>query len=174
MSLLRENYRQLLTKGRAMRKAHLLGAVLVVVLATASSVMADTGGRPLSTTLSGAEEVSSTGQVGVGDPDGTGFASLTLNQGQDEICFDIAVTNLDEPITRAHIHQAAAGSNGAIVVNFVEPGVTPFTFSDGIARGCVAAAPELIKGIRQNPDAFYCNVHNGPFPAGAVRGQLGD
>jgi hypothetical protein len=157
-----------------MRKAYLLGAVLIVVLATASPVMAADGGRPFTTTLSGAEEVSSTGQLGVGDPDGTGLASIALNQGQAEICFDIAVGNLDEPITRAHIHQAPAGANGGIVVAFVEPGVSPFTFSDGMASGCVAVEPELIKAIRQDPEAYYVNVHNVTFPAGAVRGQLGD
>ena len=34
--------------------------------------------------------------------------------------------------------------------------------------------PELIKVIRQDPAAYYVNVHSRPnFPGGAVRGQLG-
>jgi hypothetical protein len=163
-----------------MRKIYLLALVLVALFSTVGSISAerldnsDHGGRPLSTTLTGAEEVSSTGVVGVGDPDGTGFARITLNQGKGEICFEISVANLDEPITRAHIHSAPAGSNGPIVVNFVEAGHTPFTFSDGFASGCVAAEPDLIKAIRQNPEGYYVNVHNVTFPGGAVRGQLGD
>jgi hypothetical protein len=32
--------------------------------------------------------------------------------------------------------------------------------------------PDLIKAIRQNPEAYYVNVHNSDFPTGAVRGQL--
>ena len=163
-----------------MRKVYLLVLALVALLATAGVVSAERfdvashGGRPLSTTLTGAEEVSPTGVVGVGDPDGTGFARLTLNQGQGEICFEISVENIAEPITRAHIHAAPAGSNGPIVVNFVEAGHTPFTFSNGFATGCVSADPALVKAIRQNPGAYYVNVHNITFPAGAVRGQLGD
>jgi hypothetical protein len=116
--------------------------------------------------------VSATGEVGVGDPDGTGFAAITLNQGQAEICFEITVANIDEPITRAHIHGAPAGSNGGIAVAFVEPGVTPFVFAEGFASGCVSVAADLIMAIRQNPEDFYVNVHNVTFPPGAVRGQL--
>ena len=29
-----------------------------------------------------------------------------------------------------------------------------------------------MKDIRQNPEGYYFNVHNGDFPGGAVRGQL--
>jgi hypothetical protein len=150
-------------------------SLLVTALALGGSVglvSADNGGRPFTTTLSGAEEVSSTGQLGVGDPDGTGEASLTLNQGQGEVCFAISVSNIDEPITRAHIHRAPAGANGGIAVPLVEPNVTPFTFTDGMASGCVTASADVIAAIRKNPEEYYVNVHNVTFPAGAVRGQL--
>lgn len=156
-----------------MRKIYSATVALIVLLATAGAVLA-AGGRAHSTTLSGAEEVSSTGVPGAGDPDGTGFASLVLNQGRGEVCFEITVANIDEPVTRAHIHAAPAGSNGGIAVALVEPGQTPYTFSNGVASGCVLADPELIKAIRQNPEAYYVNVHNVTFPGGAVRGQLGD
>jgi hypothetical protein len=26
--------------------------------------------------------------------------------------------------------------------------------------------------IKSNPAGFYCNIHNGAFPNGAIRGQL--
>lgn len=38
--------------------------------------------------------------------------------------------------------------------------------------GCLDASEDLIKEIRQSPEAFYVNVHNDAFRPGAVRGQL--
>ena len=45
---------------------------------------------------------------GPGDPDGSGTAFFTLNQGQGEICFELTVANID-PATAAHIHRAGVG-----------------------------------------------------------------
>lgn len=119
----------------------------------------DHGGRPLTTTMSGAEEA-----PGPGDPDGTGTATITLNPGQSEVCFELAVANI-APATAAHIHKAPEGVPGPVVV-----GLTPPT--SGSSTGCVSAARELISDIIQTPSAYYINVHNADFPAGAVRGQL--
>jgi hypothetical protein len=67
-----------------------------------------------------------------------------------------------------HIHDADAGVNGPIVVNF-------FTGVPGDAvplAGCVAIDRALAKDILANPEGYYFNLHNVPFPGGAVRGQL--
>ena len=135
--------------------------VFLIVLALALTLGVSTafahGGRPLSATLSGANE------IGGGDPDGSGSASLTLNPGQGEVCFHITVSNL-ATITAAHIHAAPAGTNGPVVVNF-NPVV------NGL-NNCVSADRELIKAIMQNPENYYVNVHTTEFPGGAIRGQL--
>jgi hypothetical protein len=117
------------------------------------------GGRPLSTTMTGGEEV-----PGPGDPDGSGEAFITLNHGSGEVCFQLTVSDI-APATAAHIHEAPAGVAGPIVV-----GLTPPT--GGSSSGCVSADRDLIKDIIQNPVEYYVNVHNAGFPAGAVRGQL--
>ena len=117
------------------------------------------GGRPLSATLLGSNEVNG------GDPDGSGTAHVTLNQGQQEVCYEITVNDIATP-TRAHIHSGVAGVNGPIVVAF-------FDFVDPPPlQGCVSAGADVIKDIRQNPQNYYVNVHNVQFPGGAVRGQL--
>jgi hypothetical protein len=38
--------------------------------------------------------------------------------------------------------------------------------------GCVTADHDLVKAIIKDPGAYYFNVHNQPFPGGALRGQL--
>jgi hypothetical protein len=135
-----------------------LTCMLTVVLLATSPAAAD--GRPLEAALTGAAEV-----PGPGDPDGSGEAFFTLNQGQGEICFQLTVADI-APATAAHIHRGAEGVPGPVVVGLIPP-------TSGFSSGCISVDRELIKEIRQNPSAFYANVHNSPFPAGAIRGQLG-
>lgn len=134
-----------------------VAGMTVLLMVLAATALA--GGRPFTTALSGASEV-----PGPGDPDGTGTAHITLNQGQGEVCFDITVANIDAPIG-GHIHVGTSDVAGPVVVNLL--GSTPSVLS-----GCVDADKDLIKDIRQNPEDYYVNVHTAPFPAGAVRGQL--
>ena len=150
-----------------------VGAVVATV-ALAAPASADDGGRPLSTTLSGAEECTGAGVCGVGDPDGSGTADLRINPGQEEVCFTIAVADIGAPGTnvRGHIHAAPEGSNGGIVVPLAEPaGPLP---ASGVLEGCQAADRELLLDIFHNPEQYYVNVHTPTYPAGAIRGQLGD
>jgi hypothetical protein len=144
--------------------------VLVVgfalALAVGATAIAGTGGRPLSTTMTGAEEA-----PGPGDADATGQADLRLNQGQRRVCFDLSWTGIDGTVFAAHIHRAPPGSPGPIVVPLFEG---TFAGTDS-ASGCVPADRVLVKAIRKDPSAYYVNVHSLPdFPNGAIRGQLGD
>jgi hypothetical protein len=135
---------------------------ILAVLALAASVLASSataGGRPFTVTMVGAEEA-----PGPGDPDGSGTAHFELNQGLGEICFELEVTGI-APATAAHIHRAPPGSPGPIVVPLTPP-------TSGSSSGCVDVDPDLIKAIRQDPGAYYVNVHNAEFGPGAIRGQL--
>jgi hypothetical protein len=120
---------------------------------------ADTGGRPIEVFMTGAAE-----RPNPGDPDGTGTAFFTLNQGQGEICFELTVENID-PATASHIHRASAEVAGPVVVPLIPP-------TTGSSSGCAVVDPGLIMEIRQFPERFYVNVHNPTYPAGAVRAQL--
>ncbi len=134
-----------------------LGSVSTVKAAIVDG--ADTGGRPIFVEMVGVNEVPVTG-----DPDGSGTAFFTLNQGQGEVCFELNVTGVD-PTFAAHIHRAPVGVAGPVVVPLVAP-------TNGSSSGCVNVNPDLIMEIRQFPERFYVNVHNALFPGGALRGQL--
>jgi CHRD domain len=137
----------------------LAGPVLAATLDGAKQ-----GGRLLSTTLTGAEEVNAQGVPNQGDPDGSGFATLIVNPGQEEICYELSASGI-APATAAHIHFAPAGQNGPIVVPLEPP-------TDGTSADCASVDRALAKEILKNPELYYVNVHNDPFPNGALRGQL--
>lgn len=137
---------------------------LVAVLALAGFTLLSSSallaqGRPLSTTLTGAAEI-----PGPGDPDGSGEVFMTLNYGQGEICYQLSVSDI-APATAAHIHVGPAGVAGPVVVGLVAP-------TSGVSSACASVDRDLIKAITHDPSNYYVNVHNAPFPAGAIRGQL--
>ena len=111
----------------------------------------------LQTELSGAEEA-----PGPGDPDGSGSATIIVIP-PDTICYVLTAEGI-EPATDAHIHVGPPGEAGPIV-----QGLEPPTF--GASGGCIEN-PELVSNLQENPDAYYVNVHNEEYPAGAIRGQL--
>ena len=97
------------------------------------------------------------------DPDGSGFARVTVDTATGEICYEVTVRNI-APATAAHIHRADRDAAGAVVQGVQAP-------SDGSSSGCVVN-PAAAAAVAADPSAFYVNVHNAEFPAGAVRGQL--
>ena len=106
--------------------------------------------------LDGAQEA-----PGPGDPDGAGTALLAIDPDTLTIDWNIAVNRIDFPLTGAHIHEAPVGVPGPIVVDF-----------SAQLTGAGVQDPDLAN-VLASPTDFYVNVHNQPFPAGAIRGQLG-
>ncbi len=150
-------------KQRRLFAALMLAAILALAIAGPASAArlggADQGGRLLTTTLTGAEEV-----PGPGDPDGTGFAAVTVNPGQGVLCYELSVSGI-ALATDAHIHEAPPGEAGPVVVTLEAP-------TDGSSGGCIDVGRALAKDILKNPADYYVNVHNAEYPAGALRGQL--
>jgi CHRD domain len=107
---------------------------------------------------------------GPGDPDGSGLALLRAKG--TRICFVLSWRDIASP-TAAHIHAGRKGVAGPIVVGFLDglTGSLPGTFS--AVDGCVSGVDRtLVKAIKADPHAYYVNIHNADFPAGAIRGQL--
>lgn len=137
--------------------------VLVVATLVLAGVMVfgvpALAGPMLTANLAGANEV-----PGPGDPDGSGTAQLNLLPKKKRICYQITVENI-EPATAAHIHKGTSTEAGPIIKTLKAP-------SGGDSQGCVRSSRKMIKKIKNNPSGYYVNVHNAPFPNGAVRGQL--
>ena len=140
------------------RKLSIGVLTLAVTGALAGTAAAGCTTNPLTATLSGAAETPA------GDPAGSGKAKITFDIAEGLVCWSVTVKGTATPVA-AHIHKAAAGTAGPVVVPLGTP-------TKGGTKGCTATGRALIKDIIANPSQYYVNVHTGAFPAGAVRGQL--
>lgn len=83
-------------------------------------------------------------------------------------------------VTGLHVHAAAAGVNGSVVINTGLSGTNtlPVTSARGIierqAQVLPTDAPALaaLKGMFENPANYYANLHTTVYPGGIIRGQL--
>ena len=150
-------------KQRRLFAVLLLAAIVALAIAGPASAAklagADQGGRQLTTTLTGEQEVPVEG-----DPDGIGFATVTVNPGQEVLCYELEVSGIALAMA-AHIHEAPVGQAGPVEVELQAP-------SDGSSSGCIEVERKEAKDILKNPANYYVNVHNADFPLGALRGQL--
>ena len=148
--------------------AFIASATLIATTATAQP--ATQGGKRFTVQMTGAAECNNAGTCNLGDSDGSGTAIITVNRGQGRVCWDIDVTGVD-PIAAAHIHIGFAGiafANNIVVHLDGDSGCTTTVMPGG-----APLSPELLDALMKAPQAFYVNVHNAAFPAGALRGQLG-
>jgi hypothetical protein len=98
------------------------------------------------------------------DPDGSGFFSYTLDG--TTFCWTLSWQDIDQA-TAAHVHKAPRHVAGPIVI--------PLSVGDGSGApvsDCTEIDSALAADLEAHPKAYYVNVHNTPFPAGAIRGQL--
>ncbi len=71
-----------------------------------------------------------------------------------------------------HVHQAAKGANGPIVV---DSGLAGFTDADGdgnVTAVVTGVSPTLLQAILNRPRDYYVNFHTSVNPTGAMRDQL--
>lgn len=99
-------------------------------------------------------------EVSAGDPDGFGSALVLIDNVANTVSWSILALNIGA-VTGAHIHQAAAGVNGPVVVDF-----------SAMLTGSGLADPDLALITPATASGFYVNIHTAAYPAGAIRGQL--
>ncbi|MEO1696437.1 MAG: spondin domain-containing protein [Planctomycetota bacterium] len=125
-----------------------------------------------------AAELLPTNEVQPDEVSSAGFGSaLAVGINGDQLGIRIDTEGLSGPITMAHLHLGAAGTNGPVVVN-----LTPSIFPDGRRLRTFVLEPDLMGPL--GGESFvellreiaagnvYVNVHTAAFPAGEVRGQL--
>lgn len=116
----------------------------------------------LHTFMDGSQEVPS----GSGDQNGSGEATIILRRQQRRVCHDMGWAGI-RPAMAGHIHRGPQGVDGPIVVELFEGN------RNNGSTGCTSGVSRsLITAIREHPRRFYVNIHNNPFPDGAIRGQL--
>ena len=115
---------------------------------------------------------------------GQGQATFKLSDDGKSISYKLNVANI-ENVTQAHIHNAAAGSNGGIVV-WLDPSAPPAQLSPGRSDGTLnegtitkanlvgtMAGKELSVLLAEIvAGRTYVNVHTTQFPPGEIRGQI--
>jgi uncharacterized protein (TIGR03382 family) len=128
-------------------------------------------------TLSGAQEVPANTSPA------TGTATLVLNTVTNAFTIDLQFSGLTAPVTVAHIHRAAAGVNGPVIIgldgmalsggrptwNLITPGITSFNTGGALNAPFTFPATEVANLVAGNT---YFNIHSTNFPGGEIRGQI--
>jgi CHRD domain/Secretion system C-terminal sorting domain len=118
---------------------------------------------PVNGTFSGAQEVPANASTATGSVAGSYDPKSGL------LGIKVTYVGLAANATLAHIHRAARGVNGGVIIDFAPLGFTfgaqSGTFSKVIPLTPTQAA-DLLAGN------LYANIHNASFPGGEIRAQL--
>ncbi len=128
-------------------------AAAVLVLAGYSGVVF---GGEVKVTLSGAQEVPAVGTSA------TGSGTITIKADRS---VSGSVTTTGVAGTMAHIHIAAAGKNGPVIVPLTKSGANTWSVSPG-----AKLTEEQYKAFEAGD--LYVNVHSAEHKGGEIRGQL--
>ncbi len=110
-------------------------------------------------------ELSGANEVHAGDPDGSGDAEISFADELARVCWDLNDLEGLGPITGAHIHRGAAGTDGPVVLALAQA-------TEGGWRGCSSDTSWVQQAFDEGLSNYYVNVHTAEFPKGAIRGQL--
>jgi len=159
--------------------SYLALSVVMLLLATATTVLAENHRHVLAAQLLGVHEVPSINSPGSGD------IKLTIHD--TSIDFELSYADLSAPPLFAHIHFAEARVAGGVLVFLCGGGGTPACPAatsgtiTGTLTGPMVIGPTaqgvtigdfdaLVNAIRDG--AAYANMHTLNFPAGEIRGQI--
>jgi len=96
--------------------------------------------------------------------DALGLVTFTLSEDRKDVLIHGLFTNLTGPVIDCHIHQAAFGTNGPVLVDL----------TSYVSFNRIKAAFPIPIGLLQLAQGgqLYINVHTASHPSGEIRGQL--
>src|SRR4051812_26552460 len=147
------------------RLVGLLAALSLVVIV--SAVASGASDEVFTGTFSGGAEVPSV------TTNGTGTVYVFINPAGTEIKYAVSYTGLSGPLVAAHIHGAAPGVNGPIMLPLPIGPSTMFgslTQANFQATSAASTWAEALTLIRTGK--AYVNLHTAAHPGGEVRAQL--
>lgn len=172
-----------------MRGLSLVAVVVGFVLYAGSAAAGERPARDFDVRLSGAQEVPAVTTAAAGK------AEVEFARALDSVEVEIVI--MPKPataVTMAHLHCAAAGVNGAIVLNLLAPpgspavpvqdlgalllidgsyvgsNITPNPTASATCPVVINNIASLLQAIRQG--VIYLNVHTTANPNGELRGQV--
>jgi ABC-type Fe2+-enterobactin transport system substrate-binding protein len=143
---------------KTLRKRSWIAAIALAggvgILASCQSMQPMIGGERV--TLSGANEVPTV------TTSAAGTGTVTIKEDRS-VSVKITVTGMTA--TAAHIHEAAVGANGPVIVPFTKVGDDTFVAPDG-------AKLTEAQYVAYKAGKLYVNVHSAKNPGGEIRAQL--
>jgi len=145
-----------------LRSMYTATVAVAIAVASGSSVQAQTS---FTSFLNGAQEV-----PGVATP-AFGNGTILLNAAQNQITINLTFQGLLAPITVAHIHNGAFGTNGPVVIDIrslimTSPDLRAGSIMNAMVNVTPAQATVLLSGNG------YFNIHTSVNPGGEIRGQI--
>lgn len=99
----------------------------------------------------------------------TGVAALTLNADRSMVTVRVQASNLSGPATMLHLHNAAAGVDGPVVLD-IASALTVNAGGVASGEGTFPTTPAILTAI--DAGEIYVNLHTALNPAGEIRGQV--
>ena len=98
------------------------------------------------------------------------FVAHVIDEEAGMVSWKLIANNLPGNTAAAHIHLGDVGVPGGIV--------QPLLFTAGEENGVIGSGtftnPSLLAALREDPGAYYVNVHTDVCGPGVIRGQLDD
>jgi hypothetical protein len=98
-----------------------------------------------------------------------GTAIMLYDVGTNTFDLFITISGMTNTLAASHIHEAAAGTNGPVVVPFAS---TSYALSGTTLSGTILRLPYTGDKLKLLQNGAYVNFHTAQFPGGEVRGQL--